>query len=152
MSDPFGDRPFPRGALFGALAVVVITVAAAGAGRFTDLGRSEAPRAATVESHDLYFQDRNDGAVEVLDAAKGKVILVLEPGTNGFVRGVMRGLVRDRKLREIGPDTPFQLVRWDDGRLTLDDPATGREIDLGAFGPTNLGAFARILLAAEETS
>ena len=66
MSDPFGDRPFPRGALFGALAVVVITVAAAGAGRFTDLGRSEAPRAATVESHDLYFQDRNDGAVEAM--------------------------------------------------------------------------------------
>jgi hypothetical protein len=36
-----------------------------------------------------------------------------------------------------------------DGRLTLQDPATGRNLDLLAFGPTNAALFARLLAARE---
>jgi len=88
----------------------------------------------------------------VYAASGGDVVEVLEPGTNGFVRGVLRGLARDRKLRGIGPQPPFELTRWTDGRLSLTDTATGREIELDAFGPTNVGAFARLLTAAEGNS
>ena len=70
---------------------------------------------------------------------------MLPPGTNGFIRGVLRGLARDRKLQRIGTEPPFRLTRWVDGRLSLDDPATGRRIELGAFGPTNAAAFAGLL-------
>jgi putative photosynthetic complex assembly protein len=72
-------------------------------------------------------------------------------GTNGFVRGVLRGLARERRLNDVGAQPPFQLTRWSDGRLSLDDPATGRRIDLVAFGPTNAGAFAQLLTAPDPT-
>jgi hypothetical protein len=34
-----------------------------------------------------------------------------------------------------------------DGRITLDDPVTGRSIDLESFGPTNAAVFAKIMSA-----
>ena len=74
-----------------------------------------------------------------------RTVTVLAPGSNGFIRGVLRGLVRERKRRGIGAETPFRLSYLTDGRLLLADPATGRVIDLGAFGPTNTAAFARLL-------
>ncbi len=40
---------------------------------------------------------------------------------------------------------PFRLSAWSDGRLTLEDPATGRAVDLEAFGPTNEATFVRLL-------
>ena len=42
----------------------------------------------------------------------------------------MRSLVRERYLKAQDSQTPFQLIRWADGRLTIDDPTTGRRIDL----------------------
>ena len=78
-----------------------------------------------------------------------RLVDVLAPGTNGFVRGVLRGLVRERRADRVGPQPPFRLTRWADGRLSLDDPSTGRHVDLEVFGPTNSGAFAQILLSAQ---
>jgi hypothetical protein len=34
---------------------------------------------------------------------------------------------------------------WKDGQLSLKDPATGREIELGAFGASNRAQFAGLL-------
>jgi putative photosynthetic complex assembly protein len=70
---------------------------------------------------------------------------VFAPGTNGFVRGALRGLVRERKRRLIGPETPFLLVRRGDGRLQLEDRATGAVVDLAAFGPSNIEPFRRLM-------
>ena len=66
------------------------------------------------------------------------------------MRGVLRGLARDRRADGIGRSPPFRLTRWADGRLSLDDPATGRHVDLEVFGPTNAGAFAEILTASNR--
>ena len=52
---------------------------------------------------------------------------------------------RDRRSRGVGPEAPFLLVRSTGGGLFLEDPQTGRRIGLDAFGPTNSGAFARLL-------
>jgi len=62
---------------------------------------------------------------------------------------VLRGLVRERRLSGIGSSAPFVLRRWADGRLTLEDPKTGRVIDLGAFGVTNAQAFAKLMASSE---
>jgi putative photosynthetic complex assembly protein len=143
------ERLIPRGVLVGAGALIALTVAAAAAARVSGIGTTEPPVSAPVESRELRFEDRDDGAVAVYEAADGSTVDVLAPGTNGFVRGVMRGLARERKRQEIGQQPPFRLTRWADGRLTLDDTATGRRIELAAFGPTNTGAFARLLHAGE---
>lgn len=104
-----------------------------------------APEGRAIASIDLFFEDRADGAVVVRDARNGTVVRELEPGTNGFIRATLRGLVRERRLGELGPEQPFRVTRWSDGRLTLVDTATGRVVDLPAFGQTQVEAFQSLL-------
>jgi putative photosynthetic complex assembly protein len=138
----------PRGALLGAAALVGVALLAALGARVGGLGTTRVPPATAIEIRELRFEDRADGAVLVYRAGAAQPVEVIAPGTNGFVRGVMRGFARERKRQAVGSEPPFRLTRWSDGRLSLDDPATGRHVDLEAFGPVNSGAFARMLLAA----
>jgi putative photosynthetic complex assembly protein len=147
MSEPVVDRTLPRGALAGAGALVALSLALVGLARMTGYQPTKPPVSTVVERRDLRFEDRADGAVLVYSGPDDRLVDTLQPGTNGFVRGVLRGLVRERRADHIGPEPPFRLTRWADGRLSLDDPSTGRHVDLEVFGPTNAGAFAQILLA-----
>lgn len=101
-------------------------------------------------SVDLRFEDLPDGGVAVRRADDGTTVAVLAPGTGGFVRATLRGLARDRKRGDLGPDQPFRLSAWTDGALSLEDRATGRTLDLRAFGSTQVEAFARLLPAPGE--
>jgi putative photosynthetic complex assembly protein len=101
-------------------------------------------------ARDFRAADRADGAVVLTDAGTGQTVLVAAPGEDGFLRGALRGLARDRRMRGIGPEAPFRLVAWSDGRMTLDDTATGRRLDLLAFGQTQAEAFARLLPIGEK--
>jgi putative photosynthetic complex assembly protein len=148
VSERASVQHFPRGVLIAAGLMLTFAILAAGAGRLTGAGLLQQPTAAPVEVRELRFEDGADGSVAVLDAASGALVATLAPGTNGFIRGVLRGLARDRRLADIGMAAPFVLTLWQDGRLSLADPATGRFIDLGAFGTTSLDAFARLVDAA----
>jgi putative photosynthetic complex assembly protein len=144
------DRGLPRGALIGAAVLIGGSLLLVGIARLTGYGPDKPPASAVVESRDLRFEDRPDGAVLIYSAATNALVDTLPPGTNGFVRGVLRGLVRERRADHIGSTPPFRLTRWADGRLSLDDPSTGRHVDLEVFGPTNAGAFADILTASGQ--
>ncbi len=147
MSDILPYRPFPRGPLIGAGVLLTAVILTAALGRH--IGSSTPPAAASVAARDLRFEDRADGAVAVLDARDGRQVDVAAAGTNGFLRATMRGLARERALRGVEDriDAPFRLTAWSDGRVTLDDPSTGRHVELEAFGRTNEEAFARLLTA-----
>jgi putative photosynthetic complex assembly protein len=149
VSASVGNRPFPRGALLGAAALVGFALLSATTARLTGVGTTQMPAAAAAESRELRFEDRADGSVAVYEAPEDRLVDILDPGTNGFVRGALRGLARERKRNEIGRQPPFRLVLWVDGRLSLEDPSTGRQIDLEAFGPTNREAFARLLTVGD---
>ena len=135
---------FPRGPLLGIGAVLALAILAAAAGRMTGAA-TPAADGAPIVARDLRFADQLDGAVAVIDAAKDQRIATLAPASNGFLRATVRGLVGQRRRENKGADTPFRLTAWQDGRLTLDDPATGRRVELEAFGHTNEAAFARLL-------
>lgn len=137
----------PRGALLGAAALVACTIVFAGTARWTGIGATHVPVSEAVEILDLRFADRHDGAVEVHRADDNRVIDVLAPGHDGFVRVVMRTLARERRLNNQGRETPFRLIRWADGRLSIDDPTTGRRVELGSFGAVNRASFARLMNA-----
>jgi putative photosynthetic complex assembly protein len=141
------DPLFPRGALIGAALLVAFTVTSAAVSRLSGLGTVQMPESALVESRPLRFEDMRDGSIRVTDARTGQVAASVEPGTNGFIRGTLRGLARERKRQGIGIEPPFMLTRWADGRLSLEDPTTGRVIALDAFGSTNGEAFAQLLTA-----
>lgn len=146
MYAPHSDPTPPRGALIGAGVLVGASLLLAGVARLSGYQPEQPPPSRVVSSHELTFEDRADGAVLVFEHAQ--LVDTLSPGTNGFVRGVLRGLARGRRADGIGHSPPFRLTRWADGRLSLDDPETGRHVDLEVFGPTNAGAFAEILTAS----
>jgi putative photosynthetic complex assembly protein len=92
----------------------------------------------------LKFEDRADGAVVIVNAVNDKTIQVMT-GENGFLRGTLRGFARTRRMDGIGAAEPFRLSSWSDGRLILFDPATGRHVDIEAFGTLNEAVFGRLL-------
>jgi putative photosynthetic complex assembly protein len=139
------SRRFPRGALYGAGALVGLSLLATGFARVSGIGTTAAPDANVVQSRVLRFEDRSDGGVAVYEGETSRIVDVLAPGTNGFVRGVMRGFARWRRREDVGSEPPFLLTRWSDGRLSIEDVATHERIELVAFGQTNFAAFARLL-------
>lgn len=134
----------PLMALGAMVLMVVLTVALV---RITGIGAVQVPDAAAASVREFLFEDRPNGSIVVLDARDRRLVETVAPESNGFLRGTMRGLARERKRQGIGPEVPFQLIGRTDGRLTLVDPGTGRRVDLESFGPTNAAAFARLMSA-----
>jgi putative photosynthetic complex assembly protein len=136
--------------ILAACGLVVASIAVVAAVRISGMPISVAD-APTVETRSLRFVDRDDGSVAVIDTSNGQLVENIV-GQEGFVRGTLRGLARERKRQGIGPEQPFNLVAHADGRLTLMDPATGRRVDLESFGPTNESEFARMLGSPRQTA
>jgi putative photosynthetic complex assembly protein len=59
----------------------------------------------------------------------------------------VRSLVHQRRIRSIGPEVPFTLTEWQNGNLTLADPATGRSVEVSSFGPDNRAVYQNLLPA-----
>ncbi|WP_333670578.1 photosynthetic complex assembly protein PuhC [Elioraea tepidiphila] len=133
----------------GGTMIAVTLVGVLAAGGFDQ--PQDRPAGGPVAVRDLRFEDRADGGVAILDVRAGTTVSEIAPGEGGFVRATLRGLARERKREEIGRETPFRLTVWGDGRLTLEDPATGRFVDLGAFGQTQVATFARLVTAGRNT-
>lgn len=146
MSELATGRPFPRGVLLGAAALVGCTLILAAVGRLGGF-ETAAPPSETVASRELRFEDRAIGGVSVVDAKEGREIAVFEPGEGGFIRGVLRSLVRARRLNGMSSEQPFRLVQHADGQLVLEDPVTDASVYLAAFGPTQVETFAKLMVA-----
>ncbi len=91
----------------------------------------------------LRFEDRPNGDVAVMEG-QSHTEITRYSGEQGFVRGILRTLSRERMRRGIGSGPAFELIGHTDGRLTLLDPATGQRINLESFGPTNMASFAKL--------
>ena len=135
----------PRAALIAIGVLLMLTLVGVALVQLAGGAQSQLPPSPALATRELRFEDRTDGSIVIVDARTGGLVQVIDPETNGFLRGTMRALVRDRRREGIGPQTPFILAARADGRLTIDDPSTGRTIDLASFGPTNTAAFARLL-------
>ncbi|MBV9655775.1 MAG: hypothetical protein JOZ42_14565 [Acetobacteraceae bacterium] len=147
---PYPSPPaFPRPPLLLAGGLIAFALLAATIGRLSGMG-ADRPVSTPISERTLRFEDRADGAVLVYDAGGDPARRDAEPavvltGQNGFLRGTLRGFARTRHADGIGDAAPFELTAWADGRLTLDDPATGRRAELEAFGPTQVAVFAQFL-------
>jgi putative photosynthetic complex assembly protein len=144
MSEASVHDQVPRGALVGVGILLAVSLVAVTAVRVSGID-VRVPDAEAVVTRELRFEDTPAGGVAEIDAASGRVVESFT-GEQGFLRGSLRAMARERKARGLGAELPFQLIGRSDGRLTLIDSATGARIDLESFGPTNAGVFARLLL------
>lgn len=146
------DNLVPPAALKAAAATVLLSVALVASVRVGLLPAtppaSELRRAAAIAPRAdrlLRFDDRPDGTVHVTDARTSATVAVIGREGSGFIRGVLRGLARERRQHGIGSGPPFRLTLWANSALSLVDTTTGRVIELDGFGTTNRAAFARLL-------
>lgn len=144
---PF-DRLIANPLVVGGAMIAITLAAVLGPGLYQP---QDPPRGDRVVSRELRFEDRPDGAVAILDARNGAIISLVPPGEGGFVRATLRGLARERRMNEAGgAEVPFRVSVWEDGRLTLEDTATGRLVELGAFGQTQVQTFARLVATGRD--
>lgn len=134
-----------KGGVLAAAAMILFVLASVTMVRLTGVGEVRVALPAALESRDFRFADGRDGAVLVYDAGNQQLVDTLAPGSNGFIRVVLRGLARERKLGDIGAEPPFRLTRFVNGQLMLTDTSSGKRIDLAAFGSANTAAFARLM-------
>jgi len=147
MSTHSHDLQIPRVPLLGGMALVLVTVLAVATVRFSGIDISTESHSPVVAQRALHFIDLPDGGIDVReDRAGGQALLQRVPASeHGFLRGTVRALARERRLAGVGPEQAFLLQAHADGRLTLQDPSTGRRVDLESFGPSNSDVFARLL-------
>lgn len=154
------ENTVPRPALIAAGALVGFSLLMTAAVQIGWLERSAVPSVeraeaavAPLEQRSLLFADGADGSVVITEASSGTQVGIIEAGSEqgGFIRGVLRGLARERRMHDVGSQPPFTLTLWQDGSMSLVDEATGRSVELGAFGPDNRAAFAVLLEGGDFT-
>ncbi|MEL7028507.1 MAG: photosynthetic complex assembly protein PuhC [Pseudomonadota bacterium] len=141
-------KPFPKGALIAAGALLGACLTLVGGHQ---LWRSEHPQdpylayaetdAETVRRVRFAGTGAGDAAY---DADTGDLIGQIGP-KDGFVDAVVSGLTFERRKRGLDEDAVFELVRWTDGRLSLEDLDTQIRVNLGAFGPDGKHVFMQYL-------
>lgn len=151
------DPTVPREVLIGAAALLCCVLALTGAVSWgylpqsanPELSRAAANVAPAIE-RSLRFADREDGAVVVSDAVSGEVVKVIGFGQEGFTRATLRRLAKLRTKAGIGPEQPFVLTKWENGALSLTDPATGENAELQGYGPDHTANFESLLAGAGQ--
>jgi putative photosynthetic complex assembly protein len=137
----------PRPALIAAGLLILVTIVLAGAARLTGMGRTQLGTPGDgARVREIAFATAPADEIRIVDAASGAPIAVYEAGKGGFVRGSLRALRYERERRGLTLESaPYRLVEWRNGRLTLDDPATGYHVELNAFGAGNVEAYRALL-------
>ena len=133
----------PNALLMGMAALALSTLAVVSFAVATDRPSVGVPAAGTaVQERFLILEGKSAQAVVVKDT-DGTVLMDLPHG--GFVTVIQSAMARARLVARIEGNPPIRLVRYDNGRLVAEDPATGWSAELYAFGQDNKAAFERLL-------
>ncbi|MFN3576431.1 MAG: photosynthetic complex assembly protein PuhC [Tabrizicola sp.] len=143
------DRPspereiIPRALLWAMLALALSALAITSFAVLT--GRDPVGRPApgkVLAERELVLVGRSAQAVTVY-AADGSLVADMDHG--GFITVIQNAIQRARTVARVKGNPPIRLVRYDNGRLVAEDPASGASIELYAFGDDNKAAAERLL-------
>ena len=104
----------------------------------------------STDTRSIRFGDGADGSVIVSDAFDGTELARFPQGEGGFVRATARAMVHNRRLHDLGPAVPFELIEWDNGSMTLRDTLTGRAVELASFGSKTHEVYQEILVKGRK--
>ena len=125
----------PRIPLIAAAGVVVFAFFAILFSSQTGIGTMTEDNGAQLSARLITFQDVENDRVVVRDPETGTQITTIEMSKDGLLRNALRA-VRDSRARSASPQAPeFQIIGWENGRITLTDQYGGRNIPLTSFGP-----------------
>lgn len=110
----------------------------------------EPQAAATLSSAVLLFIDGPAGRIEVVDAETGSKLAQYGSGEGSFLRGILRSLVRERRIRDLDAGGIFNLSLLDNRSLVISDPETNYWMAMEAFGVDNRQLFVELLERARQ--
>jgi putative photosynthetic complex assembly protein len=128
-----------RGMFALAVTSLVITAAAVVSDRPT-VGQ---PKPSEVVASRAIILEGQDAQSVVVRNADGTLLADLPHG--GFITVIQNAMARERLTHGIEGNPPMNIVRYANGRLVAEDPATGWSAELYAFGGDNKAAFERLL-------
>lgn len=133
----------PKKLLLAMLTLVLATVALVGYAALTGRDHVGVPKpSAVVSERQIILEGHSAQAVTVYNTDKS-VLIDLPHG--GFVTVIQSGLQTTRRKFGIDPLLPVRLVKYQNGRLTIEDDLTGWSAELYAFGADNQASFERLL-------
>ncbi|MEL6677405.1 MAG: photosynthetic complex assembly protein PuhC [Pseudomonadota bacterium] len=140
------DERIPRALIVAVAAFLVVVLTLVAIARLTGAPPQAMPPVSAVHSDRMLAMERTaDGGMIVHDATTGALIVELSPQRAGFIGGVWRVVLFERRKTGADPAAPLRLVRWEDGRLSLLETTSDWRMELIGFGATNLEAFARLM-------
>jgi putative photosynthetic complex assembly protein len=133
----------PRVLLWAMFGLAMITLAIVTLSVVTNRDHVGVPIPSTVVTERwLVLEGKSAQAVVVRDI-DGTVLMDLDHG--GFVTVIQSAMARARVVAKTEGNPPMRIVRYENGRLSAEDPATGWSAELYAFGNENKAAFERLL-------
>lgn len=119
-----------------AIALVLVTFAV-----LSDRPTVGQPKEADVWKAQTMTLEGNGNQVKIVEDT-GRVLL---DGPGGFISVVIDGLERARLVARVEGNPPVTITQYVNGRVSLEDPASGWQVELSSFGPGNVGTFLKML-------
>jgi putative photosynthetic complex assembly protein len=135
----------PRKAIIAAGLLVGFSLTIVTAARLTGYKWEWKQEGQVVATRAIDFKQAGNGDVEVTDAVSGEILGRYSFTENAFMRTVMLGLHKERAIVSEKRDAPFNIEKWNDGRVTVADPVSGRYFEMAAFGHHQVETFAAFL-------
>ena len=102
------------------------------------------PNSTIITSKLIYIEQSDDLATKILNE-NGAILVEYPKGEQSFVSTVLTVINRDRLKKNLDKSDPLILQKKDNGRISIFDPSSKKEIDLMAFGEDNILVFRDIL-------
>lgn len=140
------ERPIPPAIIIGGGLVMAVSLLVVVSARMGVAPRQTRPVAAAVASYDFRVSAPDSTGMEtVLSARNGARVGPLAGRGDDFLPSLVDKLHQERRLKGLADTAPFRLVRFSDGRVSMQDPVTGRELNLESFGSVNEANAARLI-------
>ena len=97
-----------------------------------------------ISSKLIYIEQSDDLATKILNE-NGDILVEYARGEQSFVSTVLTVINRDRLKRNLDTTGPVILQQKENGRLSIFDPSSQKELDLMGFGEDNIFVFRGIL-------
>lgn len=97
-----------------------------------------------ISSKLIYIEQSDDLATKILNE-NGDILVEYAKGEQSFVSTVLTVINRDRLKRNLDTTGSVILQQKENGRLSIFDPSSQKELDLMGFGEDNIFVFRGIL-------
>jgi putative photosynthetic complex assembly protein len=141
----YDPHHIPRPLVMMAAGAALLTVLVVAFAQWTGSGDLRANAGLPEFSQEIQFLPLEGDRIAVQNVADGSLITTVEAGTDGLLRGALRGLGMSRNHSDLDLAAPYQLQRFAEDGVYLSDALTGRSIRLDSFGPLETGATADLL-------